>query len=916
MWRIIAFGYRHAVPVLIAAGMISAAGVILLRDLAVDVSSDSLTSPANPLRETHEAVREEFGSDLVAVVYAEDPDLFTPSRLQRLRRVNESLRGLPYVQRVDSIFTLPDIRDSGGFLETAPLFERIPGSAEEARARLQAGLDNALLRRNVLAPSGTATLLTLYLDPAAIESIPLREIHAGIEAVLEPHGDAFAELFQLGKPALNTWLLDSLWDDSARILPAVCLLLFLLLSLNLRSIAAGSLPIINAAMASVWTLGLMALLGIPLNLLNYILPALILVVGATEDVHIIHEYRAARAAGKSGTEAIRETADAIGLALILTATTTILGFAATAASALPILQSFGFAAVIGMTLRFAISLLVLPAFLRILDRFMQRDREVALIPRRVAQACGDFVVRYIVPKVTTVVLILIAIALLAAYQGREIRINNDLVSFIQEDSEIHRQLDRSAEQLAGSKFLFLTTYDEDDGFLQPANLRQLQGITRFLRDHAEFDTVISFADVIARINQQLRGGAPEDLAIPDSAAAVQQMLLFANVDDFSAYISDDFARANIVIRCNINDSTRLNEIAEQIRGTLDSGRFGPQVYTLTGDALLVSSAVDSIVTAQMLSLGGMALLLFIIVSGLFLSLRCGALTVLANLFSIVVIFGVMGLTGVSLNVGTCMIAAITLGIAIDDTLHLLVRFNRELKKTKEEVPAIRSALVHELNPVVSTSLALAGGFVVLAFSSFGPVREFGVLSAGVLLLAMATDLVVTPVLFANTRIVTLWDVVGLSLRKRLLSESVIFRGFTAWQAKKLILACDIEEHPAGKQLIRTGDPGDTMYVILSGELEVSVGEGGERTVLTHLGLGEVLGEIAIVARMPRSADVTVLSDARLLTLDADTLESLRRFSPFLASRLFLNLANILGLRLVERTRQSAAAGSDSDDGAG
>lgn len=905
MRRLIELGFERSGWVFVAVVLITGGALYNLRYLSLDVSSESLTNPASPLRSTLADVRTEFGSDQIALVYAEDPELFSFERLERLRDINRALARLPFVEKVDSLFTLPDIRDVGGVLETSPLLARIPREPEALAQKQIYGRENPLLRRNVLSADGTATLLTIYLQPEALAVLPITDIEAELEAVLKPHAHAFAHLYQLGRPALQSWLLNAIKFDQRILLPLAGVLLFILLAFYQRSIIAGLLPILNGVLAVVWTLGIMSLLGIPVTLLNYIVPALIIVVGATEDMHILHEYRTRIAAGATGRSAIEAAGRGIGLALVLTSVSTILGFAATAASTLPILRSFGIAAMIGMSTRFLISIFVLPAVLRPLERVMRCGKIRPLISPELSRLASRALVRSLAPRVIPVVIGLGLLAAVALHFTREIRLSNDLVSFLDQDSSLHQRLAQSSAQLAGAKVLFLTLYDQPGAFLDPVNLRELDALSEYLRNIPELDTVTSFADIVSRIYQQMRGGDPMDARIPDTQAAVQQMLLFTRADNFASYVSADYARANLVIRCNLNDSIQLNQSAADIRAALESGRFGPQEFTLTGEALVVAAAVDSIVLAQVISLGGMIALLFLIVSSLFLSVRCGLLTVLANLFPVLMVFGLMGLSDITLNVGTCMVAAITLGIAIDDTLHLLVRFNRELKSTKREKTAIENALRHELNPMVSTSLALAGGFLVLAFSSFGPVREFGLLSAAVLLLALVTDVAVTPMLFARTRLITLWDIVGLTMRQRLLRESPFFKNLTAWQAKKIILVSQITEAAAGVRIIRQGDLGTVMYVVLSGQLEASIGEGANRRLLTRIGVGDVLGEVALVARVRRSADVTAVVDSRLLTLDLGSLRRLHKFSPFLASRLFLNLAGIIGERLAERIKETA-----------
>ena len=904
MRKLIQIGYKQYVWVMLAAIVLTGALGYQITGLEIDVSSEALTAKNSPFRQAYEEVREEFGSDQIAVVYAEDSELFTAESLSYLRSINQKAAALPFVERVDSLFTLPDIRDVDGILETAPLLSSIPGNTRELQKKLEYGTENELIRDNVLSADGSATVLTLYLNPAEVASRPMRSITQDIDSILEAHRDQFDQLFQLGKPALQTWLLDALRSDQRFILPLATVILLFLLVLNQRSVIAGTIPIANGFLAVIWTLGLMSLVGLPISLLNYIIPALIVVVGATEDMHILHGVRFQVSKHGSGLKALDESAKAIGLALLLTASTTILGFAATATSSLPILQTFGLSAMIGMSVRFLISVMLLPATLALFQRAITNGAERALITPLRARRIARFLSRKVTPRLIPVLSILFLAAMMAVYFSGNIRISNDLTSFIDVDSELSRNIERSAEHLAGSKILFLTLYAQADDFRQPKHLNALDQIGDYLRSIPELDTVVSFADFIKRMNEQLRGGDPKDFTIPDSAAAIYQMLLFSRQEDFSAYVSSDYARANTIIRCNINDSTLLNQRAEQIRQALSSGRFGPHVFTLTGESLVVASAVDAIVTAQVVSLGGMAIALFVVVSCLFLSTRCGLLTVTSNLFPILLVFGLMGLTGVSLNVGTCMIAAITLGIAIDDTLHLLVRFNHELKKTKRERTAIENAVRHEMNPITSTTIALSGGFLVLALSSFAPVREFGLLSAAVLMLALGTDIIVTPMLFAHTRLITLWDLVGLKLRTQLLEQSPLFKGFSRWQAKKIILASQIEKIKAGTQVLRYHDLGSKMYVVLSGELEASIGEGDSRRSLTKIRVGDVLGEVAIVAKVRRSADVFALTDTTLLTLDAASLARLQRFSPFLASRVFLNIAAIIGARLTERIEES------------
>ena len=482
-------------------------------------------------------------------------------------------------------------------------------------------------------------------------------------------------------------------------------------------------------------------------------------------------------------------------------------------------------------------------------------------------------------------------------------------AFLNDDHPLVERTERLEAHLAGLKTIRVVLYEPPDGFRTADGLRRLKSAARALERLPGVDAVVSFADVISRLNSQVRGGAAEDLKLPDSDIALRQLLLFARPADLDTYVSRDYARAAITIRTDLHDSTRLNALAENIDQLIASGAVGPFVYDVTGESLLIAGSVESITRAQVGSLGGMTLLLFVIVGSLFLSFRCGAIAVAANLFAVVLVFGVMGVTGVSLNVGTCMVAAVTLGIAADDTLHLLVRYNQEVRDVKDESRGMRAALEGELQPLLATSVALAGGFAILGLSSFRPVREFGLLSAGVIVIALAADVIVSSTFLANTRIVTLWDLLGIKMRTRLLQSSPVFDGMSRWQAKKLILASHIRKCSSGEAVVRVGEDSSTMYVILAGKVEVSIGEGDDRVHLAELGMGEVFGEMAFMSGAKRTADVTALKRTRLLSVDPTSLEKLQRFSPYLAARVYRNVSRIVCERSADNLRKVADATS-------
>lgn len=808
---------------------------------------------------------------------------------------------MPVVQRVESLFSAPHIKSDGLWVDTTPLFSDIPDTVEEIEARRTEALTNPLLRDVLYSSKAPALAITLFLEPES--EVGTSEAQSAtyqlIQNALSPYQGAFDQLFQTGGPALRHFMVNKITEDQKRILPWSGLALVLLIGGLLRSFQAALLTIINAAITSLLTLGLMSYLGIPMTLLTSMIPALVLIIGSTEDVHILSEYQQLRAAGEPNEDAVRGIAKELGLTLLLTGMTTTIGFGATALSPLGIVRDFGLMAAFAMVTRLLISMSLVPAWLRWFGPWMNQRGGHLHDPVATFETTSretNFLLKRFVnrPYRTLAGFILIAAPCVAMMP--RIELSNDLLSFLPQDTPAIQELQTVNAQLSGTKVLHLTLNRDAGDYQRAQPVQQLAQICDWLRQDPRIDHLTSLSDYIKLMHAAMLPDSPRG-ALPDNDALLAQYYLFLHRNDLRPYVDGSFGRTAITLRTSISNSAELNQLARDIEQTLRSQRFGPLDFRLTGESLLVSRAVDDIVFGQSISLLAITALLFTIVSILFVSARAGMMATLSNLFPAAVLFGVMALAGIPFNVGTCMIAAVTMGIAVDDTLHLMTRYNRALRSANDERIAIELAMQAEFTPVCITSLSLAGGFAILGLSGFVPIQQFGLLSAAVMFLALVADLIMTPVLLSTVRLLTLWDILGVKTRKRLMAESPFFQGLTAWEAKKVMLLANLETRPAGSYIMREGTQGKYMYVLIDGEMAVQRNFNGQEHIIAHLQPGEIVGEIALVADVPRTADVVCLQPCQLLELDWEKLERLRRASPRLSAQVYLNMASILGDRM-------------------
>jgi hypothetical protein len=272
----------------------------------------------------------------------------------------------------------------------------------------------------------------------------------------------------------------------------------------------------------------------------------------------------------------------------------------------------------------------------------------------------------------------------------------------------------------------------------------------------------------------------------------------------------------------------------------------------------------------------------------------------------------MGWFAIELNTSTSMVALVALGIAIDDTIHFMVRYQGELRATNNQTQAMVNTIRIEGEPVLFTSVALACGFAVLMLSNFVPSIYFGLLAALVMIYALLTDLFVNPIMLLSIQLITVWDYVALKFKKAVLDESLILKNLSYSEAKKLVLLGSIRKASAREYIFHQGEKGEEMYLILSGRVKVlAEGEKGEANVLNILEQGELFGEMALLGEGVRTAAVHAETDVELLRIDYHALERVRRRNPRISAKINMNIARILSERVKSLNIQQLRHASDT-----
>jgi CRP-like cAMP-binding protein len=380
-------------------------------------------------------------------------------------------------------------------------------------------------------------------------------------------------------------------------------------------------------------------------------------------------------------------------------------------------------------------------------------------------------------------------------------------------------------------------------------------------------------------------------------------MVSAKPETFQGVVTRDFRRGNVLVRTNFSGSQAVEQTLDKIR-TYIAQNFPAGIGVVpTGNLVLLTGTSSDIVAGQVKSLFLALALIFAVLSIGFLSTRVGFLALLPNVLPILMFFGLLGWAGIYLNLGTSLIATIALALAVDSTIHYMARLSHELEGEVDQRAAMQRTLRAVGLPITYTSAALLLGFLTFSISDFVPIRSFGTLAAMTLSTALLVNIFVLPALLSTTKIITLWDLVSVKLGDDPGSSIPMLKGLRPAQARIVVLMGEIRKFAPGDWIVRQGELGDSMYVIINGDADVWVGQGDDRRKVAVMKRGDVFGEMALVRHAERSADVVAAADVEVLSVDQRFLTRIQRRYPRIASKVFLNLTRILSDRLERMTNQ-------------
>jgi predicted RND superfamily exporter protein len=712
-----------------ALSLVAGVGISRLR---IDDDLRSLIRDGSQSFDLVDRVAAVFGPpdrDCILRVAARSGDIFSPGTLEAVAALADRLAVVAGVEHVRSIF---DIRREGAAGVVLPVIPRTAEPLDDdrrAEARERA-LAHPLVAGQLLSSDASASLLLVRLRAGHDGGSRLPATIADIEEAINVAAAAGPLAVDLtGIPALRDQATRALKRDML-VFNSLGLALAVILSASVaRSLRSTLVACLPPAVGAVWAMGMLGLCGAPVNILTSVVPSLALVVGTCDSIHFIEDMRRSARRGLDPLAASAGAVRRVGTACGLTSIVTAIGFASLAVAKIDVVRTFGIAAAIGALASFAAVTLLTPllASLPLLSgaRLGRSSRRAG----RLAGTLAAFSVRHARPLAVAACL---GTLLLAGVGG-----------LVEADNRVADSLPRAAPAAQA-----LARVDAEFGGVMgiEAVIRWPAGV-----DWRSTETMAALDQVAAAITAEARVSRPISLAsvAGDLPERARQRL---PAEPFADLVAP--AERMAVVRARISDlgSRTLEAIYDRIDtrlAELQAARPGWE-FDLTGMSVVSARNIRQLVRDL-----GSSLLLEITVIGCILALAfrsplAGLVSLVPNVFPLAVIGAVLVLTGRGLDPASVIVFNVCLGLAVDDTVHILAALSRHRREGVAIGTAVRRAVVETGNPVVIGGAVLAVGFAAVTASSVPVLTGFGLLACAAVAAATLAELVFLPALLVVT----------------------------------------------------------------------------------------------------------------------------------------------------------------------
>lgn len=774
------------------------------QNFRLDVSADSLLMEDDGDLEFSRVINQRYGvRDSVTIAFQpRGMDLLSEQSLAIMAAIRQDLLALERVESVDSLLNVPVFGDTPltGISED---YLTVLDEGQDPQAMREELMTNPVFSNAVISPDGStgAILVSFFMDTRYIElinrrtelrnklnleglnaeeSLELSTVSAAfdaysnsaaelrheditsIRAILANYQDQ-ADLYLGGAPMIADDMVTFVRSDLATFSIVVFAFIVIALGLIFRRKRWVILPLVCCAFAGIIVVGILGLMDWRVTVVSSNFMSLLLIISISLAVHLIVRYRELRATRHftDHKRLLKHSVLVMFKPCLYTALTTMVAFGSLVVSGITPIISFGWIMVIGVFAALAVVFLLFPALMSLLPA--EPDVVKSDTPRF---SITNMLARYTDRAGNQLLWIFALVFVVSAVGISRLQVENSFIDYFAEDTEIYKGMKLFDDKLGGtlSFDVLVNLPDEpalddgfDDGFEEDTSdaywftsdkMDQIKQMHEFLDDHPRTGKVLSFGAVV-QLAEQLNGSEPIDSFLWALLYTMLPETLRTTVLNPFLSVEHNQARFNIRVIESDPELNRDQLIREVREGLQDNFGLTPEQVEVTGTLVLYNNVLQSLYQSQILTLGVVLAVIMVMFLMLFQSIRIAVLCIIPNIIAAALVLGMMGWLGIPLDIMTITIAAISVGIGVDNTIHYVHRFRREFHRLGNYKATMYFCHGSIARAMYFTSLTIVAGFSILVLSNFIPTIVFGLLTSIAMLVALVGALTLLPQLLIS-----------------------------------------------------------------------------------------------------------------------------------------------------------------------
>ena len=751
------------------------------KDFKLDASSETLLIEGDPDLEYLKEITKRYGSkEFLVLTYTPDVGMITESSINNLLSLKYKIQSLDWVHSVITLLDIPLLNNSD-----APLQERLESfkTLKDENVDIERGFREILIspvfRNFVISEDGKTSGIIVYIKKDELKDLENKtkeelEIYKDIlkkknhenitqiREVIKAYKD-IGKIYLGGIPMIADDMMSFIKSDIIIFGLGVFLFIITTLWFVFKKLIWIIVPISSCIFSVLIMTGLLGLLGWKVTVISSNFIALMLILTMAMNIHMSTRFLQLKNSfpDLSNFEIISMTSRKMFWPIIYTVLTTICAFLSLIFSGIKPIIDFGWMMTLGLVVSFIITFTLLPTLISFVSNNNIKIKENS------DSKITSFFGRISINNKNSIFIITVLVIVLSIIGISRLEVENSFINYFNKNTEIYKGMKLIDKNLGGTTPLEVIlkfpekkevkteiddefedwgdeeNQDDEKYWFTKDKVDKIQAVHNYLNNLTAVGKVLSLSSII-EVATQLNNNKPLD--------SLELGVLYSKIpesikkDIINPYISIKDNEARISLRIiDSQDGLRRNDLINQINYDLENRlKLNKEEFKLAGVLILFNNLLQSLFKSQILTLGLVIIGIFTMFMILFRNIKLSLIGVVPNFIAAFFILGIIGLLGIPLDMMTITIAAITIGIAVDNSIHYIYRFKEEFLKTKDYNKTIKICHSTVGVAILNTSITIVFGFSILVFSKFIPTIYFGVFTGIAMLLAMVSVLTLLP----------------------------------------------------------------------------------------------------------------------------------------------------------------------------